>query len=86
MADFSLDCGFIFAPPHFGLLRKNIFLCAKNYQDLIKLRQENSLTCLDKILSRSYQGVPRNIVYQDLGKIIQVLQELSRSCMRWQCV
>ena len=44
------------------------------------------LTCLDKILPRSYQCVPRNFVYQDLGKMFQVLQKLTRSCMTWQGV
>ena len=63
---------------------EKIFVCVKNYQDFIKLRQENFLTCLDKILPRSYQGVPRNFVYQDLGKMCQVLHELARSCMTWQ--
>ena len=78
MADFSLDSRFISPPPHFGLLgKKNIFLRAKNYQDLIKLRQENSSTCQDLI--KVYQEI---FVYQDLGKIIQVLQELTR----WQGV
>ena len=68
-----------------GCLEK-VFLCFKNYQDFIKLRQENFLTCLDKILPRSYQGVPRNFVYQVLGKMCQVLHELARSCLTWQGV
>ena len=77
--------GSFFHPVTSGCLDK-IFLCVKNYQDFIKLRQENFLTCLDKILPRSYQGVPRNFVYQDLGKMCQVLHELARSCMTWQAV
>ena len=77
--------GSFFHPVTSGCLEK-VFLCVKNYQDFIKLRQENFLTCLDKILPRSYQGVPRNFVYQDLGKMCQVLHELARSCMTWQGV
>ena len=77
--------GSFFHPVTSGCL-ENVFLCVKNYQDFIKLRQENFLTCLDKILPRSYQGVPRNFVYQDLGKMCQVLHELARSCMTWQGV
>ena len=34
----------------------------------------------------TYHGVPRNFVYQDLGKMFQVLHELTRSCMTWQGV
>ena len=76
---------FIFHPVTSGCFEK-IFLCVKNYQDFIKLRQKNFLTCLDKILPISYQGVPRNVVYQDLRKMCQVLHELARSCMTWQGV
>ena len=73
--DFSLDSQFIFPPPHSRLLRNKIF-CVKNYQDIIKLRQEKFLTCLDKILSRSYQGVPRNVClsrsWQDVSSFARV--------------
>ena len=51
-----------FSPPHSGLF--------------IKLRQEKFLTCLDKILSRSYQGVPRNVClsrsWQDVSSLARV--------------
>ena len=56
------------------------FLCVKNFQDLNKLRKENFLTCLDKILSRSYQGVPRNICvsrsWQDISSFARVIKIL----------
>ena len=59
-------------------------ICAKFYQDLNKLRQENFLTCIDKILSRSHQGFSSKLCYHDLGKILRVKQEFSRPCMTFQ--
>ena len=65
-----------FSTTSFQVAWKRNFLCVKNYQDLIKLRQEKFLTCLDKILSRSYQGVPRNVwlsrSWQDVSSIARV--------------
>ena len=58
MSHFCLDSRSHHLTP--GCLQTNS-LCVKSYQDLIKLRQENFLTYLDKILSRSYQGVRRNV-------------------------
>ena len=42
------------------------------------------MTCVDKILSRSHEGASRNFCYHGLGKMFQVLQEFSRSCIKWQ--
>ena len=65
---------------------KTVF-CVKIYCDLSKFCQEIFLPCLDKVLSRFYQNNPKNfLANQDLGKMFQALQELSRSCMTWQVV
>ena len=59
------------------------FACAKNDQDLNKLRREIDLTCLSKILSRSYKGVPRNSCHSrsweevsNFARIIMILHDM----------
>ena len=81
MADFSMDSRFTIPPPLFGLLRTKFFCVSKKYQDLIKLRKQNFSTILDKI--KVFQEI---FVYQDRGKMFQVLHELTSFCMTWQGV
>ena len=55
---------------------------------IIKIRQENFLTCLDRILSRFYQGVPIIIFlsssWQDVSSFVRVIKILHdvASCIK----
>ena len=84
--DFSLDSQFIFPPPQSGLLRNTIFYVSR----IIKILSGYAKKVLWHVLIRSCQDLIKVLqemfVYQDLGKMIQVMHELTKSCMSWQVV
>ena len=72
-------------PPHSRLLTNKIYASR-----IIKILSRCARKIYWHILIRSCQDLikvsPEIFIYQDLGKMSQVFQGLSRSCMTWQGV
>ena len=84
--DFSLDSQFVFPPPHSGLLRNKVFYMSRIIKILSSYAKKSSWHVLIRSCQDLIKVFQEMFVYQDLGKMFQVLHELTRSFMSWQGV